>query len=349
MQRQLKTVLIVAAHVASWFIFLSLPTLFNPRRETLDLAGFIDDLLIPFRWRNGLLLISLFYFNFYVAIPRLYFKHKYYAFGAYIAGCFAVFVLVNYMFPPGVSGEFPRSIRRPHPGTLPTGFHYVGPSFNLFMFLMVFISSFGLRIYNQWQKTKEEKLSAEISFLKAQINPHFLFNTLNSIYSLTITKSDKAPDAVVRLSGLMRYAVSDAAHDFVSLEKEIDYISNFVDLQRLRLTHKIKLDYEVAGNTIGKTIAPFLLIPFVENAFKYGVNSEENSDIRIRIDIGENDLTMHAFNNKVSRNTAHDQGAGLGIRTTRQRLDLLHPGAYSLDLNDNAENFEVLLNIRLKK
>jgi len=330
---------IIAAHVVTWFIFLSLPTLFNPRRPTLDFAGFIDDLLIPFRWRNGLLLIGLFYFNFYVAIPKLYFQRKYYVLAAFVAGCFGAFVLINYMFPPGIGGEFPHSAHRRYLNQ-PTGFHYLGPSFNLFMFLMVYVSSFGLCVYNQWQKTKEEKLTAEISFLKAQINPHFLFNTLNSIYSLTLTKSDKAPDAVVKLSGLMRYAVSDAAHDYVSLENELNYISNFVELQKLRLTDKIKLDYEVTGTATYKYIAPFLLIPFVENAFKHGVSATQQSHIDIIIFQKDKVLDLTVKNSIMKDNTVSlDTNSGIGLVNTRRRLDLLYPGKYKLDISElNAAN-----------
>jgi len=190
-------------------------------------------------------------------------------------------------------------------------------------------------------------LQTEISFLKAQINPHFLFNTLNSIYSLSISKSDAAPDAVVKLSNMMRYSVSEANQNFVSLSKEIEYISNYIELQRLRVTDKIKINYEISGDVEGKQIAPFLLIPFVENAFKHGVNSEEDSDIGIKIDIGSDGLLLKVANKKVTVHIGKDTGIGLGIETTRKRLRLLYPGRHKLDITDNNDSFRILLQIDL--
>jgi LytS/YehU family sensor histidine kinase len=208
--------------------------------------------------------------------------------------------------------------------------------------------SFAICIYEQWQDTKEQMLNTEISFLKAQINPHFLFNTLNSIYALTLVKSDKAPDSVIRLSGMMRYAVSEANYSFVPLSKEISYISNYVELQKLRITEKILITYELSGDVEGKLIIPFLLIPFIENAFKYGVNAEENSDIWIRVEINEEDLVMQVENNKVFVKKDKDYGTSLGIKNTRKRLQLLYPGRHVLKIKDGKYDFRVLLQIKFK-
>ena len=202
--------------------------------------------------------------------------------------------------------------------------------------------------YEQWQTTKEQMLNTEISFLKAQINPHFLFNTLNSIYALTLVKSEKAPDAVVKLSGMMRYAVSEASQSQVSLSKEVSYITNYIELQKLRITDKIVITFDVIGDPENKQIAPFLLIPFVENAFKYGVNSEENSDIWIRIEINEDDLQMQIENNKVFVRKDKNYGTSLGIKNTKERLHLMYPGKHLLKIRDGKYDFSVSLYIKLK-
>ena len=191
-------------------------------------------------------------------------------------------------------------------------------------------------------------LNTEISFLKAQINPHFLFNTLNSIYALTLVRSEHAPDAVVKLSGMMRYAVSEANLSQVSLSKEVSYISNYIELQKLRITDKIVITFEVAGDVEGKNIAPFLLIPFVENAFKYGVNAEENSDIWIKIEINEFDLLMQIENNKVFVRKDKNYGASLGIKNTKKRLQILYPGTHVLKIKDGKYDFIVSLYIKFK-
>ena len=142
-------------------------------------------------------------------------------------------------------------------------------------------------------------MKSELSFLKAQINPHFLFNTLNSIYALAIKKDDKTADAVVQLSELMRYIMTNANDDVIALDKEINYINNFVQLQKTRLGNTVNVDYAVEGNAFGKCITPLILISFIENAFKHGVNPNQNSEIVIRITIVEDYLTLFVSNNKV--------------------------------------------------
>lgn len=334
MVKTLKNILIVLLHIVCWLVFLSIPTVFNPRRPDFSLSSFVADLLELPRWTNALLLIILFYYNYYIAIPRFYLERKYPFLVLSILGSFIVFLLLNY--------SVPRDVRMYH------GFIPPGNSFNLLMFIIVHVFVFATCIYEQWQFTKEQMLNTEISFLKAQINPHFLFNTLNSIYALTLVKSDNAPDAVIRLSGMMRYAVSEANYGQVPLSKEISYISNYVALQKLRITEKILITYELTGETEDKLITPFLLIPFIENAFKYGVNAEENSDIWIRIDIHEAELIMQVENNKVFVKKDKDYGTSLGIKNTKKRLQLLYPGRHSLKIKDGKYDFRVLLQIKLK-
>jgi hypothetical protein len=345
-KRHGKQIWPVMVHILVWVLFLSLPAMFKPRPpgEALSLSMVADDLLILPRWANSLLLISVFYFNYYFAIPKLYIRYKYWQMLVSVFVCFGLFILLNLsMAPNAPMGSGPGSGHHP-----PGGFFGFGNSFNLFMFLIVYVSSFALCLYDQWQSAKEQMLTTQISFLKAQINPHFLFNTLNSIYSLTLAKSDNAPDAVIKLSGMMRYSVSEATQTYVSLAKEIDYISNYIDLQKLRLADKIRVSYVVSGDAAGKQIAPFLLIPFVENAFKYGVNAEENSDIRIRIEITDSGLQMLVSNNKVYMRPDIDKGTGLGINTTRQRLALMYPGEHVLSVDDGVKDFKVLLQITIK-
>ena len=331
-----KRITLVVLHRLVWLIFLSLPAVFKPRPAGVgfNLSFLVEDLLTPPRWTNGLLLVALFYSNYFFVIPKLYVGKRYIFFALSIAVCFGIFFLLNYLL-------MPEDVKRMPSG----GFEALGNSFNLFMFLVVYAFSFSLGLYDQWQKTKEQMLTTQLSFLKAQINPHFLFNTLNSIYSLTLTKSDKAPDAVVKLSGMMRYSVTDANHNFVSLSKELEYIRNYIELQQLRLSEKVKLQFEVEGSTDGRQVAPFLLIPFVENAFKYGVNAEEDSDIQIRISIGDKALDLQVFNKKVFLRKDKNEQTGIGINTTRQRLALLYPGRHKLIIDDGPNDFNVSLQI----
>jgi len=349
-----KIALLVLVHVVVWLVFLSLPALFNPRRAGFSLSEFAADLMEPPRWSNGLLLVVVFYCNYYVAIPRLYLQRRYALLFLSFLVCFGAFFLLNTAMrpdpahmPPGMLPPPPGANGGAEPFHASPGMYYLGNSFNLFMFIIVYTVSFGARIYELYQKMKRDMLNTQITFLKAQINPHFLFNTLNSIYSLALIKSDEAPDAVLKLSGMMRYSVSEAGLGQVSLSKELEYIHNYIALQKLRLPAKVKVAYEVAGDPIGKQVAPFLIIPFVENAFKYGVNPDEDSDIGISLNISSSTIDLHVVNNKVRVRPDTDNAAGLGINTTRMRLSALYPGRHVLTINDNAVTFNVLLQIKL--
>ncbi len=336
MTRANKIGLTIALHSLIWFVFLSLPTPFNPFREELGPASIIEDLLEPPRLANAILLIMVFYFNYHVAMPKLYFRKRYPFFVVSVLICFNCFFFLNYfMMPPGFEVGHPRA------------FSLLGNSFNLFMFIIVYAASFALCLYQQWQSVKNQMLATEISFLKTQISPHFLFNTLNSIYSLALSKSDKAPEAIVKLSSLMRYSISESGQDTVPLKQEIDYISNYIDLQKLRLTSKIKINYELDGEGDGKEIAPFLLIPFIENAFKHGVNAEENSDIKIKIVVNNCFILMEVANNKVYLKYKDERGTNIGITTTQKRLELLYPGQHQLSIEDNTHDFKVSLKINI--
>jgi LytS/YehU family sensor histidine kinase len=217
----------------------------------------------------------------------------------------------------------------------------------IFPFLVIIVFSLMLRVSSRWRETEREKMNAELSYLKAQINPHFLFNTLNSIYSLAIMKSDETPTAVVKLSGMMRYVLSETATDFVSLEKEIIYIKNYIDLQKIRFGESISLEFVVNGQTNGHQIAPLILISFIENAFKHGINAEEDSVIKIKIDITAEELFLNVFNKKVAVHISEENKSGLGVENTRNRLELLYPKRHKLSIYDTEEQYLVELSIIL--
>lgn len=212
-------------------------------------------------------------------------------------------------------------------------------------FVMIVLLSMGIASYNRLKQIEEAKLKAELSYLKAQINPHFLFNTLNSIYALTVQKSDNAPESVTKLSSIMRYSITDAAQDFVGLDKELNYINAYVELEKLRLTEKVKLNYSVTGNAEGKKIAPLIFIPFIENAFKYGVSTKDNSVIDIAIKIEAASLNVAVKNTKARANL--ENKLGLGIENTKKRLRLSYPGKHQLEIINAEKSFSVNLSIVL--
>jgi two-component system LytT family sensor kinase len=202
-----------------------------------------------------------------------------------------------------------------------------------------------LKNQNEKKALENAHLNAEVNFLKSQINPHFLFNTLNGIYSQAHQKSEHTETSILKLSDLLRYVLYDSSENKVDLVKDIQYLSNYIDLQKLRLSQKVTIHYEVTGNLNGKRIAPLLLITFVENAFKHGVTYSKPSTISISIIIFEKTLTLLVSN--PVRETNSFANGGLGLKNVTRRLDLLYTGKYLLDVIQNDHLYIVNLKINL--
>ena len=220
---------------------------------------------------------------------------------------------------------------------------------NAFLMLTVSIlASISLTINDHLRQLEKEKLVAQISSLKSQINPHFLFNTLNNIYATAIDTSPRTADMVDKLSEMMRYTMKETQNNFVPLEEEINYLNNYIELQKLRLDSKIKFEYTIDGEFSGLQIAPMLLIPFVENAFKHGVNSEQDSNIRINIKANESEIHLLVANNKVDiQSGIKENSSGLGIENTKNRLVLIYPSKHLLTIKETENDFTVSLHINL--
>jgi LytS/YehU family sensor histidine kinase len=185
---------------------------------------------------------------------------------------------------------------------------------------------------------------AQLKMLHYQINPHFLFNTLNNIYSLVYKKSEDAPEAVMKMSSIMRYMLYDATTDKVLLEKEIEYLKSFIELEKLRIRHKDFAELDISGNVEGRTIAPMLLIPFVENAFKHGVKSMGSPGIWVTLQVDPDRICFEVVNYLRKNNlTAKDQGKGIGLTNVRRRLNLLYPGKHDLEISIDDEKYRVKL------
>jgi LytS/YehU family sensor histidine kinase len=193
-----------------------------------------------------------------------------------------------------------------------------------------------------------EKQSGELALLRSQINPHFLFNTLNNIYSLVYKKSEDAPEAVMKMSSIMRYMLYDATTDKVLLEKEIEYLKSFIELEKLRIRHKDFVELNISGNVEGRTIAPMLLIPFVENAFKHGTRTVTTPGIRINLSIGEHQIMFDVSNHVRKQGTINkDKIGGIGLTNIRRRLNLLYPGKHQLEISTTDDLYNVHLTLRI--
>ncbi len=222
--------------------------------------------------------------------------------------------------------------------------------YSLRMVIIFTIYAILIRLAIGWfesQKMKAELLlqnqSSELALLRSQINPHFLFNTLNNIYSLVYKKSEDAPAAVMKMSSIMRYMLYDATTDKVFLEKEVEYLQSFIELQRLRIITKDFISIEIQGNMEGRTIAPMLLIPFVENAFKHCRKNVPSPGIRILLEVDPGQIMFCISNHIRQGNTVKDNAKGIGLINVRRRLNLLYPGKYSLEINQDEDLYNVIL------
>jgi len=222
-----------------------------------------------------------------------------------------------------------------------------------FALLMLFMSGF-IKIAQEWFKSekqreelKVEKLNAELKFLKSQINPHFLFNCLNTIYSLAHKKSEQTEHAILKLSTIMRYMIYESNEAKVMLEHELKYLHDYIDIQKLRLPKDIEIVYNVSGNASNLLIEPMLLVPFVENAFKHGISYAEDSFIHIDISMDENMIRLIVKNSHFKERVA--ERGGIGLQNVTKRLELLYPEDYALDIQEAGSEFIVDLKLFLKK
>lgn len=327
-------------HLAGSLVYLSIPLIFWPGEG--GLGQFFSDFRAFRGYINHFLILLFFYLNFYLLIPRLYFQKKYLIYSLVLMVCLMIITFLPHeIMHLGDIGPVPP---KPRPGGPKLFFLF---NHNLVFFLTVVFFSLLIKINNRWKQAEREKLKAELSFFKAQINPHFLFNTLNTIYSLAIQQSENTADAIVKLSGMMRYILSDASQDFVALDKEISYINDYIDLQKLRYGETVEIDYVPSHPGPGMMIAPLVLIPFIENAFKFGINPEKKSHILINMQLVQSDFHLHVFNEAVSMQDDIESVSGLGINNTRQRLSLLYPDKHKLVIDNSKSGFTVDLYISL--
>jgi two-component system, LytTR family, sensor kinase len=346
----------IVSHAAGWLFFFSLVVGFmanSPNSPHITSQILSPPFLIFYA-----VFLFLFYFNMAVLIPQLYLKKRYIIYFFIIGALFvAIFFirpfdgLMKLNLPPGEMN------RLPPPGDGPRGPGGHGPLkmvdiTSVILFITVWSLSTAICIIRQWRVTEQralqaetDKVNAELSFLKSQVNPHFLFNTLNNIYSLAITKNENTAPSIMKLSNIMRYVTDEAGENFVQLESEVECMKDYIDLQRMRLGATMHVDFDVKGNTIDKKIAPLVLMTFVENVFKYGISSHEPSDIIIKLSADEHNITFFCQNKlfEAKRNT---ERTGIGIPNARKRLQHLYPNKHFLDISPENGLFTVQLTLQ---
>lgn len=329
-------------HTAFWLVMIGFFMFIGSTSPKVSFA----DLLILFGL-YGLLNVSLFYLHFLVLMPKILNRKKYVLYILVVAAVILLSGLVKYSFALSFNKTvlFRSGMTRP----LTFGQYYLSAAFTSLMF--IFLSA-ALRFGLDWFKNdrvrrelENQKLTAELAFLKSQINPHFLFNSLNNIYSLAYQKSEHTPEAVLKLSEIMRYMLYESNDRLVQMDKEIGYLRNYIDLQKIRFGNRAFVAMKVKGDTENQLIAPMILIAFVENAFKHGLALDTQKPIGIQMEIIDKVLHFCVQNIKSIHNK--DKTGGIGLVNVRRRLELLYPGQYKLDVEEDLETYSVNLTLHL--
>ncbi|MCG1035501.1 sensor histidine kinase [Polaribacter sargassicola] len=289
-----------------------------------------------------------FYLNYYIFVPKILLKKQflYYIITAILFSILFIF-LIEFVIPkpPHPQENFPQNLENNYSiyRSFPT----------LILLLLFFTLSTSIKLGIEWYKSEKEKVlietqkaNSELSFLKAQLNPHFLFNTLNSIYALANKKSENTTLSIVTLSELMRYTIYEASENKVSLKKEVDHIKNYISLQLLRLKDSSGVKLNIHGN-LNYKIEPLLLISFIENAFKYGTDFKGKTNIIIKITVKDEELHLYVYNTSTKHNTKN-QNSGIGLVNIKNRLNILYPNSHDLNILNEKNSYIVNLIIKLK-
>ena len=368
----------IISHLLPWLIVFFLPKLIFGINISKDVPRMHFMFYI-----NLFLVILFFYLNKYIFVPWLFLNHRYVfyviAFLISITFGFAFTkIMCNELIPDIYNGYFQNledekvylsesdnidqlnAIER-----LRGNKHYYrnfinaepvsNPVKSVFAIIIAFTVSTTLTISKKWHQNELQKrelvkdhFETELMFLKSQVNPHFLFNTLNSIYSMAVKKSDKTADTIVKLSSLIRYMLYDSDKDFVELEEELIYIRNYIELQSIRLHDDVNLQFQINGKAEGKLIAPMLLVPIIENAFKHGIDYTIKSYVDINITVDKDELSVRIKNSKNKFITEQaDKNSGIGLKNVKRRLEMVYPDKHLLDINESDDLFDVSLTLNL--
>lgn len=326
----------IALHAFVWLMVFAWVVYFLYSNNALTIGKIADSTM------GFMLMMFIFYFNWYVLIPTYLAKNHILLYIIFVLATLCAVALVQspldyYIFP-----EYNQQMTALY--TPERLIQYI-----LSGLVIVFISS-GLKVTGNYIRNERrnkvlenQKLATELAFLKSQVNPHFLFNTLNNIYSLAYKQSPETPDAIMKLSLLMRYMLYESNDDMVSLQKEAEHLQNFIDLQKLRLREHTIIKYNIDGDLQGKQIAPMLLMTLVENAFKHGLVSKNEIGISIDLKVFKDNLIFSTVNNTSSHKKR--EFGGIGLENMKQRLRLLYPGRHRLAFEERDGAFYATLKL----
>lgn len=325
----------VIFHLVFWTIWIAFPFVTNPGNERVHRFSMA---MLPVTLTH----IPLFLLNSEWLIPRVFRRYKVGTYLFYLLILVLVFAGFQLVLKEMV---VPEDLIRRHWDI----FWAVVPA----LFITAISTGYGFIYYQIKQEqaareARQEQLKSELSFLRSQISPHFIFNILNSIVYLIRAKSPRAESVTIQLSELMRYMLYESSDTQVYLVKEMDYLKNYIALQKIRFEDDVDIKIEIEGKLEDQMIEPMLLIPFVENAFKHGVGLVTDPAIQIKVVVDRKNLIFET-RNKITGDTvdSKDRDSGIGLKNVIRRLELLYPGHHDLKIGNNGPWFEVKLNLDL--
>ena len=342
----------VVLHIVAWTILLLIPLYLITSEPGMDVF-FVQRVYL-----RTILFVLIFYINFFWLIPSTLFKGKkwqyYLIISTIIIGLYFINETINrHVFVQENKNtrealeKLSKDLKVPKKPWRFDIYNY------LFTSTLITSFSIGLRMNSRYHENEKirkelekEKLSSELAFLKSQVSPHFFFNTLNNIYSLTEINTKEAQNAILQLSKLMRYLLYESEKGDTKISNEIGFIKNYIELMRLRLNEKVRLTFTLPDSYEDLSFPPLLFISFIENAFKHGISYREHSFIEISLNITGRDIHF-SCKNSLGRMTQEKEETGIGLDNIRKRLNLLFPDKHKLNISqtDNSYNVELLITL----
>ena len=333
-KRQAKDIWLLVAQVLLLSLIMLSPALISYTSSGGDGKLAMDSLWIAFYWLAPA--IAVYLLNFYLFIPLLWFRHRFWLFGT--VNVLLILVANLHLFGNNLS-DLPDYFRAGYFSLMIV---------TLLLCLMAIGVALSIRYMMLRSERKQKEVEAELAWLKNQINPHFLFNTLNNISSLAQIDGDQTQEAIMQLSDLLRYAMYETNKPKVRLDGEVEFMQNYINLMKLRCNEMTKVNYQISIINYQLELAPLLFISLVENAFKHGMNSNTPATIDIRLEQQGDMLVFNCDNTNNPKPTKDRSGSGIGLENTRRRLDLLYSGRYTWEQAITPENiYHVKISIRL--
>ncbi|MBO9634998.1 MAG: histidine kinase [Chitinophagaceae bacterium] len=321
-------------HTILWVPSILVPLVLMPLKDGIRPDAYSLG-KVPFT----LMQIGVFYIMIYVLYPKFFLRKRIKTYLLAVIGLCALISILSAYIHVWIEGRF----------EYPSFWAGIAMKFLISIAVMATGTAFLLITYVvKEQRLQSENLRTELGFLRSQVSPHFMFNTLNSLVALARKKSDKLEPALLELSNLLHYMLYESDEEKVSISKEIDYIQSYIDLQTLRFGHHVRISFEAVKPHEDFTIEPMLLIPLIENAFKHGIGMIEDPEIIVQLKVLEDEVLLMVQNkfNRSSEETK-DKTSGIGLTNLDRRLKLLYPNRHALQLANNGTFYNASLKIQM--